>query len=138
MLDKPTWFDLIKESGLNPVLPYVEWPYNILSFVETSISLNTTPILLEDPDKTRGIFLYKPIKHYNKKFYPLKSTLLVVDSKEWKPFIVQPLIVKGGADSVYKIISTEQVSIYSPSDDFNFRDLIQIDKKATLYGMLKK
>jgi hypothetical protein len=138
MLDKPTWFDLLRESGLSPIVPYIDWPYNILNFVESAISLNSVPVIVEDPDRTRGIFLYKQLKHYKKKFYPVKNTLLVLDSKEWRPFILQPLVVKGGADSVYKIVSTEQTVIYSPADDFSFRKLLQVDEGASLYGMLKK
>lgn len=137
MLDKPNWYDLLFESGICPVLPYVEWPSNILNFVEITLSLNCTPVVVDDPDTTRSVFLYKPIKDYKKKFYPLKSTLLMLDSEMWRPIIIQPLIVRGGADSVYKVTTTENVSIYTPADEFKFRDFLNIRKDAVLYGMIK-
>ncbi len=138
MSGKLNWFGLLERAGIEPVIPYVEWPSNLLNFVEISISLKAIPIKIEDPEETRGLFMYKPLKDYKKKKYPIKKTMLILDSHNWKPIVIEPIIVKKGHDSVYKFINTSGELIYTPADEVSFRKLFSISSKAELYGMLKK
>lgn len=133
-----SYYTLLKEFGIEPPVPFLDWPGNILTFCETGIALRLNCVEVITPEESRDMFYSKNILEEKSKFVLIKQPCFVMDMKLWKPVILNPIFTKNGMDCVYQVVTIDNRITYSPSEEIDFRKLVGYPDKIGLYGWFKK
>lgn len=132
------YYSLLKEFGANLVLPYVDWPGNVLTFCETALAIRLTPVSVITPKESRDMFYSKKLLEEKPKFTLLKQPCFVMDSKYWAPVVLIPIHTKSGTDCIYQVVTPHSKTTYTPSEELDFRKLVGYEEDIALYGFLKQ
>lgn len=131
------YFSLLEEFGAKIPVPYIDWPGNILTFSETAVALKLQPVAILTPEESRDMFYAKNLFSEKPKFQLLKASCLIMDSKLWKPCILNPIQTQSGSDCLYQVVTETTRLTYSPSEEKDFRKMVGYDDGIALFGFLK-